>query len=301
MRLVLAPVDPYPAVRAAIEVMRAAAQINNIQLAASYAPEQLVVQADAERLQQIVWNLLSNAIKFSNKGATVTLRAGRRDGHFRLTVRDYGRGIAAEFLPRVFERFSQADGTTTRRHGGLGIGLALVKQLVQMHGGTIEAASEGEEQGATFTLELPLLETDAAVQASESQRLRALDLSGVVVLLVEDDSDARELTRRILSDVGATVIEASDARSALAAVEESGVNLFVSDIGMAETDGYQLLRTLRERGYDASRLPAIALTAFARAEDREQALAAGFQEHLVKPVETQVLLARIAALRPKRR
>jgi len=301
MRLVLAPVDPYPAVRAAIEVMRAAAQANNIELAANYAPEQLVVQADAERLQQIVWNLLSNAIKFSNKGATVTVRAGRRDGHFHLTVRDHGRGIAAEFLPRVFERFSQADGTTTRRHGGLGIGLALVKQLVQMHGGTIEAASEGEGKGATFTLELPLLETDAAGQPSESQRLRALDLSGVVVLLVEDDSDARELTRRILSDVGATVLEASSARAAFRAVEESGVNFFVSDIGMAETDGYQLLRTLRDRGYDAARLPAIALTAFARAEDREKALAAGFQEHLVKPVEPQVLLARIALLRPKRR
>src|SRR5262249_27839941 len=162
------------------------------------------------------------------------------------------------------ERFSQADGTTTRRHGGLGIGLALVKQLVQMHGGTVSAASEGEGKGATFTLELPLLEMDAAGLPSESQRLRALDLSRAVVLLVEDDPDARELTRRILTDVGATVLEASSARAALNAVRESGVNFFVSDIGMAEQDGYQLLRELRERGYDAARLPAIALTAFAR-------------------------------------
>jgi CheY-like chemotaxis protein/anti-sigma regulatory factor (Ser/Thr protein kinase) len=281
--------------------MRAAAQINNIELVARFAPEQLVVQADAERLQQIVWNLLSNAIKFSNKGAMVAISAARHGPHFQLKVRDFGRGIAPEFLPRVFERFSQEDGTTTRRHGGLGIGLALVKQLVQMHGGTIGAASEGEGTGATFTLELPLIETDVAGQPSESQRLRALDLSGVVVLLVEDDSDAREFTRRILSDVGATVVEASNARAALTAVEKSGVNFFVSDIGMAEQDGYQLLRELRERGYDAARLPAIALTAFARAEDREQALVAGFQEHLVKPVDAQVLLARIAALRPARR
>ena len=301
MRLVLAPVDPYAAVRAAIEVMRAAAQINNIEISSAFASEPLVVQADAERLQQIVWNLLSNAIKFSNKGATVAVSAGRHGENFRLVVRDFGRGIDAEFLPRVFERFSQADGTTTRRHGGLGIGLALVKQLVQMHGGTVSAASEGEGKGATFTLELPLLETDSAGQPSESQRLRALDLSGAVVLLVEDDADARELTRRVLSDVGATVIEASSARAALSAVRDSGANFFVSDIGMAEQDGYQLLRELRERGYDAARLPAIALTAFARAEDRDKALAAGFQEHLVKPVEPQVLVARIAALHAQRR
>jgi len=301
MRLVLAPVDPYPAVRAAIEVMRASAQINNIEISSVFAPEPLVVQADAERLQQIVWNLLSNAIKFSNKGATVAVSAGRRGENFRLVVRDYGHGIDAEFLPRVFERFSQADGTTTRRHGGLGIGLALVKQLVQMHGGTVSAASEGEGKGATFTLELPLLATDSAGQPSESQRLRALDLSGAVVLLVEDDADARELTRRVLTDVGATVIEASSARAALSAVRDSGANFFVSDIGMAEQDGYQLLRELRERGYDAARLPAIALTAFARAEDRDKALAAGFQEHLVKPVEPQVLVARIAALHAQRR
>ena len=301
MRLVLAPLDPYPAVRAAIEVMRAAAQANSVELTGSFAPERLMVQADAERLQQIVWNLLSNAIKFSRKGATVAVSAGRRDGQFHLTVRDYGRGIDPEFLPRVFERFSQADGTTTRRHGGLGIGLALVKQLVQMHGGTIAAASEGEGKGATFTLELPLIETDAAGEPSESQRLHALDLSGAVVLLVEDDADARELTRRILSDLGAKVVEAANARAALAAVQASGVNFYVSDIGMAEQDGYQLLRELRARGYDAARLPAIALTAFARAEDRDKALAAGFQDHLVKPVEPQVLIARIAALMPRRR
>ncbi|HEX4387348.1 MAG TPA: response regulator [Steroidobacteraceae bacterium] len=301
MRLVLAPLDPYPAVRAAIEVMRAAAQANGVELTARFAPERLQVQADAERLQQIVWNLLSNAIKFSRKGTAVTVSAGRRDGQFHLTVHDHGRGIDPEFLPRVFERFSQADGTTTRRHGGLGIGLALVKQLVQMHGGTIAAASEGEGKGATFTLELPLIETDAAGEPSESQRLSALDLSAAVVLLVEDDPDARELTRRILSDLGAKVVEASNARAALAAVQESGVNFFVSDIGMAEQDGYQLLRELRARGYDAARLPAIALTAFARAEDRDKALAAGFQDHLVKPVEPQVLVARIAALLPRRR
>src|SRR5262249_25162503 len=152
------PVDPYASVRSAIEVMRAAAQSNNTEISASFASEPLVVQADPERLQQIVWNLLSNAIKFSNKGASVTVTAGRHGENFQLVVRDYGRGIDPQSLPRVFERFSQADGTTPRRHGGLGIGLALVKQLVQMHGGTVSAASEGEGKGATFTLELPLLE-----------------------------------------------------------------------------------------------------------------------------------------------
>src|SRR5262249_52993020 len=159
--LVLAPVDPYAAVRSAVEVMRPSAQASGIELDCRFSPERLLVHADADRLQQVVWNLLSNAIKFSSRGGTVSVTAGARAGHFRLTVRDYGRGIAAEFLPRVFERFSQADATTTRRHGGLGIGLALVKQLVQMQGGTIQAASEGEGKGALFTLELPLEAADA--------------------------------------------------------------------------------------------------------------------------------------------
>jgi signal transduction histidine kinase len=297
MRLVVAPVDPYAAVRAAIDIMRPAAAAKQIELLSEFEPERLTVQADPERLQQIVWNLLSNAIKFSAHGGTVSVHARRDGDSFEVTVTDTGQGIAPEFLPRVFERFSQADATTTRRFGGLGIGLAIVRRLVDMQGGTIEASSAGKDQGATFTLRLPLKAVDASEPCDDPQQLSATGLSGAVVLLVEDDDDARELTRRILSDRGAQVVEAASAREALERIEGSGANFLITDIGMASQDGYQLLGTLRDRAYDAARLPAIALTAFARREDREAALNAGFQEHLVKPVEAQMLISTVARLR----
>jgi len=297
MRLVIATVDPYAAVRAAIDIMRPAAAAKQVDLRSEFEPEQVTVQADPERLQQIVWNLLSNAIKFSARGGTVSVHARRHGDSFELTVTDTGQGIAPEFLPRVFERFSQADATTTRRFGGLGIGLAIVRRLVDMQGGTIEASSAGRDQGATFTLRMPLQAADASAAAGDSQRLNAVGLSGAVVLLVEDDDDARELTRRILSERGAQVVEAASAREALERIEGSGANFLITDIGMASQDGYQLLGTLRDRAYDAGKLPAIALTAFARREDREAALNAGFQEHLVKPVEAQVLVTTVARLR----
>ena len=297
MRLVVAPVDPYAAVRAAIDIMRPAAAAKQVELHTEFEPEHLIVEADPERLQQIVWNLLSNAIKFSARGGTVSLRACRHGDSFELTVADSGQGIAPEFLPRVFERFSQADATTTRRFGGLGIGLAIVRRLVDMQGGTIEASSAGRDQGATFTLRMPLRATDAAAASGDTKGPDTMGLSGAIVLLVEDDNDARELTRRILSERGARVVEAASAREALERIEGSGANFLITDIGMASQDGYQLLGTLRDRGYDADRLPAIALTAFARREDREAALNAGFQEHLVKPVEAQVLISTIARLR----
>lgn len=297
MRLAVAAVDPYAAVRAAVEIMQPAATAKNIDLQCTFAAGRMSVQADPERLQQIIWNLLSNAIKFSVRGGTVALQAGREGEFFQLTVADTGQGIEPDFLPRVFERFSQADASTTRRVGGLGIGLAIVRQLVDLQGGTIEASSRGRNQGATFTLRLPLSLGEASAAGGESQRLAALGLTGAVVLLVEDDDDARELTRRILSEVGARVIEAASAREGLERIEGSGANFLITDIGMANQDGYQLLGTLRERGYDAARLPAVALTAFARPEDREAALTAGFQQHLVKPVEAQVLIGTVARLR----
>jgi signal transduction histidine kinase len=297
MRVVVASVDPYPSVRAAIDIMRPTAAATEIELRYEFEPEQLTVQADAERLQQIVWNLLSNAIKFSARGSTVSVHARRDGDSFELTVTDAGQGIAPEFLPHVFERFSQADGTTTRRFGGLGIGLAIVRRLVDMQGGTIEASSAGLGQGATFTLRMPLSATGAAATSGESQPPNPPGLSGAIVLLVEDDDDARELTRRILSERGAEVVEAASVREALERIEGSGANFLITDIGMASQDGYQLLGTLRDRAYDAGKLPAIALTAFARPEDREAALSAGFQEHLVKPVEAQVLIGTVARLR----
>ena len=297
MRLAVVSADPYAAVRAAVDIMRPVAAARQIELRCQFEPERLIVQADPDRLQQIVWNLLSNAIKFSAGGGTVSVHAGRRGDSFELTVTDTGHGIAPEFLPRVFDRFSQADASTTRRFGGLGIGLAIVRRLVDMQGGTIEASSPGVGQGAAFTVRMPLNRGEASPGSGDCQSPSITGLSGAIVLLVEDDDDARELTRRILSERGARVVEAASARDALERIEGSGANLLITDIGMARQDGYQLLGALRDRGYDAQRLPAVALTAFGRPEDREAALDAGFQEHLVKPVEAQVLATTLARVR----
>jgi CheY-like chemotaxis protein len=204
-------------------------------------------------------------------------------------------------LPRIFERFSQQDASSTKRFGGLGLGLAIVKQIVELHAGSVEVASAGEGQGATFSINIPLSENASSPDERDSQRLRALDLSGVIALVVEDDKDARELTRRILMDAGARVIEAHSAESALREIADTGANVLISDIGMADVDGYHLVRTLRARGYGADVLPAIALTAFARSQDRVEALAAGFQDHLVKPIDAAALLLRIVSLGPYRK
>jgi len=270
-----------------------------VRLEASLADEAVHVEADGARLQQMVWNLLTNAIKFSARGGSVQLRAGKAGDVFRVTVIDGGQGIAAEFLPRIFERFSQQDASSTRRHGGLGLGLAIVKQLAELHGGRVQAHSAGEHHGSTFTLELPLSPLGPQTPSiSDSQLLRLLNLHGIHVLLVEDDPDARQLARRILVDAGAQVTEAANAHEALQAVQTDGPNVLVSDIGMAGQDGYELLREIRAAGLGPERLPAIALTAFARAQDRNEALAAGFQDYLVKPFDAQSLVLRVAAFRP---
>jgi PAS domain S-box-containing protein len=300
VRLVAETIDPYPVVRSAIEAAGEAASQAGVTVAASFDDEELHIEADAARLQQIVWNLLTNAIKFSSRGSTVDLSAGRRDDVFRLVVTDRGKGIEPDFLPRIFERFSQQDATITRSHGGLGLGMAIVKQLTDLHGGTIRAASEGVGKGAAFTLEIPLSHNEAVRGTSASQTLRALDFSKVVALVVEDDDDARELTRRILADAGATVVEASSADAAVECIGTCKPTILISDIGMAREDGYQLLRRLRERGYGPDVLPAIALTAFARNEDRDAALAAGFQDHMVKPLDPQTLVLRVASLQKPR-
>jgi CheY-like chemotaxis protein/two-component sensor histidine kinase len=296
VRLVVETIDPYPVVRATIESVNDAAQAAGITVRASFDGEVVRIDADAARLQQIVWNLLTNAIKFSSKGGVVDITAERHADAFRLVVRDYGKGIEPEFLPRIFERFSQQDATTTRSHGGLGLGMAIVKQLTDVHGGHIQAESAGVGQGATFTLDIPLSRNEAEPSLSDSQTLRAMDFSKVVALVVEDDDDARELTRRILTDVGATVIEAPSAEAAIASIATSRANILISDIGMARADGYELLRRLRALGYGPQVLPAIALTAFARTQDRTAALAAGFQEHMVKPIDPATLVQRVASL-----
>jgi PAS domain S-box-containing protein len=296
VRLVVETIDPYPVVRATIDGVAGAAQVAGVEVRASFDDDTLRIEADPARLQQIAWNLLANAIKFSSRGGVVDVTAGRHGDSFRLVVKDRGEGIDPDFLPRIFERFSQQDATTTRSHGGLGLGMAIVKQLSDVHGGHIQAESRGKGHGATFTLDIPLSRSDAAPSPSDSQMLRNIDFSKIIAMVVEDDHDARELTRRILTDVGATVIEAASADAAVTLMEDSNVNMLISDIGMAQEDGYQLLRRLRALGYGPEALPAIALTAFARTEDREAALAAGFQDHMVKPLDPPTLIRRVAML-----
>jgi signal transduction histidine kinase/CheY-like chemotaxis protein len=297
LRLTTETIDPYPPIRAALEVISGSAQVAGVRINASFDEESLRIEADPARLQQVVWNLLSNAVKFSARGGEVSLEVGRNGECLQLIVTDRGRGIEPEFLPRIFDRFSQQDATTTRSHGGLGLGLAIVKQLAELHGGSIHAFSSGKGTGAKFTVKIPLTHNDAAPAPSDSQTLRSLDFSQVIALVVEDDVDARELTKRILTDVGASVFEASSADEALDCVASAKPNILISDIGMARQDGYQLVRRLRASGYGPDVLPAIALTAFARAEDRSEALAAGFQDHMVKPLDPQALIARVALLR----
>jgi PAS domain S-box-containing protein len=299
MRLTPTTVDPYAIVGAALDVVSTSAQSRHIEIKYSPEDENLLVEADSARLQQVVLNLLSNAIKFSDEGGTVEVRASRADKYFRLVVRDEGKGISKEFLPHIFERFSQQDSSSTKRFGGLGLGLAIVKQIVELHAGFVEVASAGEGLGATFSISIPLSERAPSGAGNDTERSRSLDLSGVIALVVEDDKDARELTKRILREAGAQVIEADNAAAALAAITGSGANFLISDIGMADLDGYHLIRSLRAKGYGPEVLPAIALTAFARLQDREEALAAGFQDHLVKPIEPTTLILSIASLRPR--
>jgi hypothetical protein len=294
-------IDPYPVVRAAVEVVSTTALAGDVRIQSSFEEAPLRIDADPARLQQIVINLLTNALKFSNKGGVVQLSAGHAGDCFRVVVSDQGQGIEPQFLPRIFERFSQQDATTTKAHGGLGLGLAIVKQLVEIHGGSIAAASEGKGKGATFTVLLPISDSKNQLDVSDTHLPRLRDFSTISVLIVDDDADARALTARVLSDVGATVIEADSADSGLASVTRVRPSILISDIGMANLDGYQLLRELRDAGYDQDSMPAIALTAFSRMEDRAQALAAGFQAHLVKPLDPQMLISAVASLcRPQR-
>lgn len=300
IRLTASTIDPYSAVRAAVDVVHAAAVSQKVEIRTSFGEESVAVEADPARMQQIVWNLLTNAIKFSSPGGIVEVHAARFGESFQLVVRDHGRGISPLFLPRIFERFSQQDSSSTKSYGGLGLGLAIVKQLVDLHGGSIEVFSGGEGRGATFTVTMPLSDKKPAVPLSESQLARSLNLSDVVALVVDDDADARDLTKQVLSDAGATVIIVSNAQAALDGVKNSGANILISDISMPGRDGYELIRSVRANGFGVDVLPALAVTAFARMQDRAEALAAGFQDHMVKPIDPSELILRVSILRRRR-
>jgi CheY-like chemotaxis protein len=292
MRVDLEATAPARAVAAAAEVVHSQAQNKGVTVNLSLSDPDAFVMADDARLQQVVWNLLTNAIKFTPGGGHVDVAAGIVDGEYQISVRDSGRGIDPEFLPNIFERFSQQDTGAGKRFAGLGIGLTIVKHLVEIHQGRIDVESEGSGKGSTFRVHLPLTENRPSKSVAE-QRTRLRNLR---VLVVEDDPDARALIVRILSDAGAQTRDAANAELAIESIKTDTPDILVSDIGMAQLDGYQMIRRLRSSGYDAARLPAIALTAFSRAQDRDDALSAGFQAHLAKPVRSEALVSAVANL-----
>jgi signal transduction histidine kinase/ActR/RegA family two-component response regulator len=258
------------------------------------------VSGDPARLQQVLWNLLTNAIKFTPKGGTIQVLAERVESHVEISVTDTGEGIPADFLPQLFERFTQADASTTRRHGGLGLGLSIVRNLVEMHGGTISATSPGKGQGATFTLRLPMRvvnksesETLVASSMASSRMSVSPTLKGLKILIVDDETDSRNLVRRFLEECGAISALAGSAAEAQLLLPAFAPDVIISDIGMPIQDGYEFMRAVRVQGL---KTPAVALTAFARPEDRIRSIQAGFQVHLRKPVEATELIAVIASL-----
>ncbi len=292
-------VDLAAVVDGAIETVRLAATSKRITLASAVDRSGLVVSGDATRLQQVVWNLLSNALKFTPEGGQVEIRLERVGSYARIVVKDTGQGISPDFLPHVFERFRQADGSTTRRSGGLGLGLAIVRHLIEMHGGTVSAESAGPGQGATFIARLPLsVAADAVSDASPEHRAGSArrPLEQVRVLVVDDDADGREVLRAILSQEGAEVTTVSSASEAVDALQRVQPHVLISDIGMPDEDGYQLLRRIRASGWHERRLPAVALTAYAGEDHRRRALDAGYQEHVPKPLDFRRIVALVAHL-----
>ena len=297
LSLNVAPVDLISIIQAAMETVRLAAEAKSIQMYTWLESGVGVVLGDASRLQQVVWNLLSNAIKFTPQGGRVDIRLERMGSQAQITVSDTGKGIPVDFLPYVFDYFRQADATTTRKFGGLGLGLAIVRHLVELHGGTVQADSLGEGQGATFTVRLPLIPSPAQTEQDSQQPEPCLDLQGVEILVVDDDADTREFVAFLLQQYGAQVRAVGSAGEALTALTQSVPNVLLSDIGMPDVDGYMLMQQVRtlppEQG---GQIPAIALTAYAGEINYQQAIAAGFQRHVSKPVEPTELVAVVTSL-----
>ncbi|HLL71188.1 MAG TPA: ATP-binding protein [Pyrinomonadaceae bacterium] len=304
LRLELKPTQLKSVVESACYAARPAAEAKGIEIQLALDPAASLVAGDAERLQQVVWNLLSNAVKFTPEGGRVEVGLARDGTHAQIAVRDTGQGIKTEFLPFVFDRFRQADQSTTRTHGGLGLGLAIVRHLVELHGGTVAAESEGIGAGATFKVMLPLIEyakrTDAAAAHVEGQvegagedDERRTVLGDLRILIVEDEPDTRLLLKKSLERFGAKVEACELADEALAALEASSFDVILSDIAMPGADGYALMEKVRAGGRAT---PAIAFTAYAREEDKERALAAGFQLHLAKPIAPKELAEAVASV-----
>ena len=305
LRLDLHPLNLASIVDTAIDGLRPTADAKGIKLRPIACPGNCLVRGDSNRLRQVVWNLLSNAIKFTPRGGVVTGKLECVDSSVRLTVSDTGEGISPEFLPFVFDRFRQAEGSSSRKQGGLGLGLAVVRHLVELHGGNVGVESAGPGRGSIFTVDLPLAdERRDPARAEERKREMerrnrggSINFEGLHVLLVEDDDDSRKLLETMLKRHGAEVTSCSSAKLALACFEERAPDILISDIAMPEQDGYELLRRIRalpsERGGDVA---AIALTGYATRRDRERALAGGYQLHLAKPVEQAELVGAIASI-----
>ena len=307
------PIEIAHVVSDAVNTVRPAADAKNIAIETSFDAEVGPVLGDANRLQQVVWNLLSNAVKFTPKNGRIEVALRRVNSEVQVSVGDSGEGISNEFLPYVFDRFSQGDGKTTRSHSGLGLGLAIVRQLVELHGGTVKAYSDGPGRGATFKLQLPVLSlnrlpgSQSALGDSTLTRSRVTDtlsidsppqLDGVRVLVVDDDSDTRQMLKAVLSECQADVITAASAAEAIKEIEQRKPDVLISDLGMPEQDGYELIKEVREMesADHTARIPALALTAYAKAEDRVRALAGGYQVHLAKPVEPAEFVLVVANL-----
>lgn len=306
LRLDVRPVELAPMIESVVDGMRPAADARSIHLQTALDSRTGAINGDPDRLQQIIWNLLSNAIKFTPEGGRVEVGLERINSHVKITISDTGQGIDPEFLLHVFERFRQSDSSSTRRHGGLGLGLSITRQLVELHGGTVKAESPGEGEGTTFKVILPLLSVHH--ELSDVRRTRPLiegnpltdrqpSLNDLRVLVVDDEPDARELVAAVLTGRGAEVISVGSAGEALAEMERGRFDVLVSDIGMPEMDGYALISKVRqlpkERG---GRIPAAALTAYAGVEDRMRVFSAGYQMHIPKPVEPAELITVVASL-----
>ncbi|MFN6465109.1 MAG: PAS domain S-box protein [Nostoc sp. DedVER02] len=301
LNLNVCPVSLVMVVEAALETVRLAAEANSIQIQTIFDPNLGQVMGDPNRLQQVVWNLLSNAVKFTPAEGRVEIRLLEVGNQIQIQVSDTGKGINPDFLPYVFDYFRQADGTTTRTFGGLGLGLAIVRKVVEMHGGKVQAESLGEGLGATFSVELPLLVRSEQVRGEENESFdcdpESSLLSNTQVLVVDDEPDIRDLVSFILQDYGVEVTAVSSAQEALKALSESIPDVLISDIGMPKTDGYMLMREVRARSpQEGGHVPAIALTAYAGEMNQQQALAAGFQMHISKPVDPDVLVKAIVDL-----
>jgi PAS domain S-box-containing protein len=310
LRLTVMPIDLSPIIESAIDSIRPAADAKGIRLQVLLDSNAGLISGDPDRLQQIVWNLLSNAVKFTEKQGRIQVRLQRINSHVEITVSDNGRGISPDFLPYVFDRFRQADSSISRMHGGLGLGLAIVRHLVELHGGTVRAQSPGERQGATFTVEMPMLiahgsgrfvEADEANPPEAGQQVGGdplPSLEGLNILVVDDDADARDLLTVILEERRAEVTTVANPTEAYETLEWLKPDVIISDIGMPGEDGYAFIRNVRvkEARERQGWRPAIALTAHAREEDRLRALSAGYQAHVAKPVEPAELVAVIASL-----